>query len=120
MNYIINPSWFYWLGVANAAKIVSFVIGGIATVGLFIGLANMAVNMEFGADDKDYKNSKRIAKVCGIVTVVCFLVGVFIPSKQTMIEMMVAKFATYENAQWTVDVVKDAVDYIVQAINSIG
>ena len=25
MEYIINPSWFYWIEVANAVKICSFV-----------------------------------------------------------------------------------------------
>ncbi len=44
---------------------------------------------------------------------------VFIPDKQTMIEMLVAKTATVENAEWTVDAVKQAVDYIVSAIQTL-
>ena len=116
MNYIINPSWFYWLGVANAAKIVSFVISMIAAIGLIIGLSLMMANIEYGPDDKDYKNGVRIAKVCGIVAVVAALAAVFIPSKKTIIEMMVAKFATYENARLTIDAVKNAVDHIISAV----
>ena len=120
MNYIINPSWFYWLGIANGTKTMFFVIAGIAAVGTVFGLVLMATTIEYGTNDEDYKNGKRIAKVCGIIAVVFALVGMLIPSKQTMIEMMVAKFATYENAQWTVDAVKSVVDYIVEAIKSIG
>lgn len=53
---------------------------------------------------------------------VCVIAGlflVFVPSKETLIEMMIAKQATYENTTWTVDALKSAVDYVVQAIQSL-
>ena len=43
----------------------------------------------------------------------------FVPSKEALIEMQVARFATYENAEWTLDTVKAAVDYIVESIKSV-
>ena len=36
-----------------------------------------------------------------------------------MIEMQIARYATYENAEWTVDAIKNAVDYVVQAVKSL-
>lgn len=40
-------------------------------------------------------------------------------AKDALIEMMIAKQATYENATWTLDALKSAVDYVVQAIQSL-
>jgi hypothetical protein len=42
-----------------------------------------------------------------------------LPSDDTLIEMMIAKQATYDNAQWTLETLKSAVDYIVNAIKSV-
>ena len=44
---------------------------------------------------------------------------VFIPNKQTIIEMMIAKKATYDNVSWTIEQVKEAVDYVISAIKEI-
>jgi len=55
-----------------------------------------------------------------VVSCVRVFVGViFIPSRNTMLEMQIARYATYENAEWTVETIKSAVDYIVQAIGSL-
>ena len=50
---------------------------------------------------------------------VCLVLTIFVPSKSTMIEMMIAKYATYENADWTVESLKSVVDYIVEAFKAV-
>ena len=127
MNYIINPSWFYWLGVVNsmrgfmlAAFIVAIIVIGVA---LIIITWNMSMIREFPSpSDDDRKNVRFFTKALKVAIGVCVASGlflVFVPSKETLIEMMVAKQATYENATWTVDALKSAVDYVVQAIQSL-
>ena len=127
MNYIINPSWFYWLGVVNsmrgfmlAAFIVAIIVIGVA---LIIITWNMSMIREFPSlSDDERKNVRFFTKALKVAIGVCVASGlflVFVPSKETLIEMMVAKQATYENATWTVDALKNAVDYIVQAIQSL-
>lgn len=127
MNYIINPSWFYWLGVVNSMRgfmltafIVSIIIIGVA-------LIIIPVNVKLIQDDPSISDDERKAvrfftKALKVAIGVCIVAGlflVFVPSKETLIEMMVAKQATYENATWTVDALKSAVDYVVQAIQSL-
>lgn len=44
---------------------------------------------------------------------------IFVPTKSTFIEMQIARYATVENAEWTVETVKSAVDYIIEAIKQL-
>lgn len=127
MNYIINPSWFYWLGVVNsmrgfmlAAFIVAIIIIGVA---LIIIPVNVKLIRDYPSISDDERKVVRFftkaLKVSIGVCIVAVLFLVFVPSKETLIEMMIAKQATYENATWTVDALKNAVDYVVQAIQSL-
>lgn len=127
MNYIINPSWFYWLGVVKsmrgfmlAAFIVAIIIIGVA---LIVIPWNTYIIREFpSVSDDERKTLQFFTKALKVAIWVCILAAlflVFVPSKDTLIEMMIAKQATYENATWTVDALKSAVDYVVQAIQSL-
>lgn len=111
MNYIINPSWFYWISVADGAKlfvllcaILLTIIGTIITIG--------------GAVDEE-DEIKKNGIILILVSIVTWIVFIFIPGKQTLIEMMIARTATVDNANWTVETIKSAVDYIVEAIKSM-
>ena len=127
MNYIINPSWFYWLGVVEsmrhfmvAAFIVSIVV---VVVSAIIIPMNISMIREFpDTSDDERKTAQFFTKALKIaigVLAISGLVLVFVPSKETLIEMMIATQATYENATWTVDALKSAVDYVVQAIQNL-
>ena len=127
MNYIINPSWFYWLGVVHSVRgfmlvafIVSIIIIGVA---LIIIPVNVKLIRDYPSISDDERKAVRFfTKALKVGIGVCIVAGlflVFVPSKETLIEMMIAKQATYENATWTVDALKSAVDYIVQAIQSL-
>jgi hypothetical protein len=48
------------------------------------------------------------------------LIAVFVPDKQTMIEMQVATVATKTNVEWTVEQLKVVTDYISERINSVN
>lgn len=127
MNYIINPSWFYWLGVVNsmrgfmlAAFIVAIIIIGVALIIIPVNVKLIRDYPRISDDErKVVRFFTRALKVSIGVCIVAVLFLVFVPSKETLIEMMIAKQATYENATWTVDALKSAVDYVVQAIQSL-
>lgn len=127
MNYIINPSWFYWLGVVHSMRgfmltafIVSIIIIGVA---LIIIPVNVKLIRDYPSiSDDERKVVRFFTKAMKVAIGMCIASGlflVFVPSKETLIEMMIAKQATYENATWTVDALKSAVDYVVQAIQSL-
>ena len=119
-NYIIDPSWFYWIGIVHAAKIVFIALAVIVGAILLYNGVNMLENHElYGKDDSDFKKYKRYTIISGAAFIVALLGVIFIPSKNTLIMMQIAKYATYENAEWTVETIRSAVDYIVKAVNSI-
>lgn len=127
MNYIINPSWFYWLGVVNSMRgfmLAAFIVAVIA-VGVALTVISWTTSMirEFpNVTDDDRKTRQFFTKALKPAIGVCIAAAlflIFVPSKDTLIEMMIAKQATYENATWTLDALKSAVDYVVQAIQSL-
>lgn len=119
MNYIIDPMWFYWVGIVDDLKGVLSVATAtliVATVALFAwGLCEKYV------EDNGCSAKAIIKKAYALMVIVAVfgLLAIAVPSKQTLIEMQVARFATYENAEWTVDTIKQAVDYIIEAIGSL-
>lgn len=131
MNYIINPSWFYWIKVADGVKDVSFVLAvafGITSVAFTIWYIATKIEdataLSFGRDDeytsvKERKLAKPYLIAAWIAFAVFTVVCLFVPSKNTLIEMMIAKQATYEHAQWTLETLKSAVDYIVNAMKQL-
>lgn len=62
---------------------------------------------------------QRVAIVLFVVAVILFIIYVFIPPRETLIEMQIARFTTAENAEWTVNAIKSATDYIVSAIKEL-
>lgn len=116
MNYIINPSWFYWLNMVGSLREVSLGLAiAAAIIALILGLL---VITDCLYDEDLTKRCCRLLKGLAIFTGIMVLLFVFLPSKNTLIEMQVARFATHENAEWTVDAIKSAVDYIIEAIKA--
>jgi hypothetical protein len=97
--------------------IVAGILAGIGTLSCLIGLPLYYSDEVY--DDEDKKAFWKIAKKLIILCIVLWIVCIFIPSKETLIEMQVAKYATYENAEWTVENVKQAVDYIINALKEL-
>jgi hypothetical protein len=126
-GYIINPSWFYWLNVVDAigtffGAIVFVSIGGTiaSTIGYLMCLSEIKNFPDWSDGEKARLPVwKRILKICIITAAVAGVFLVFIPSKNTLIEMQIARYATYENAELTIETIKAAVDYIIEAINSL-
>lgn len=119
MNYIIDPMWFYWMSVADNLLVTCAVIGGLFGILSMVFGAILITNMEYGPNYDDYKKAKKALKVFMPLSILFILLSVFIPSKEILIEMQIAKFATYENAEWTIDAIKGLVDYIVEAMKSV-
>ena len=126
-GYIINPSWFYWLNVVDAIGTFFGVIVVVSIGGMIASTIGYLICHSCITDYPDKSDGerarlpvwKRILKISIITAAVAGVFLVFIPSKSTLIEMQIARYATYENAEWTVETIKAAVDYIVEAINSL-
>jgi len=128
-NYIINPSVFYWINVYStlrAFSIAFFVISIMAAIGCTIGALynHYESSVAYNNDQRErylkgLKLFKRITIIATVVVVLSGLFIIFLPNKTTSIEMLIARTATYENAELTVQGIKEVVDYIISAIKSI-
>lgn len=129
MTYIINPMWFYWLSVADkvcqAAHTLAILLF-ICSAGAYIVTAAFKFNAidddGFNRECSDYiagTKAQRVATVLAVLAVIMSAIYAFIPSRETLIEMQIARFTTVENAEWALDAVKSATDYIVSAIKEL-
>lgn len=120
---IINPMDLYWIGTLDAFDTFSLVMAvalGIAFVSLIFGAIYNADMMTCCKDNaRYYMMCKTCSIVCGILFLVFVSSAIFIPDKRTMIEMMIAKYATHENIKLTTDGIKEIVDYIVNAMATL-
>lgn len=112
MNYIVDPSWVYWMNVADAIKCVAMVVGGV------FGLISIIATPVMLAD-YDREDVRKLVIPFIVLTAVLLLAGVFIPSKKTLITMKVAELATKENITLTAQQLKEIVDYIINAIKEL-
>lgn len=124
MTYIINPFYFYIINVLSSLDIImtfALFAAGIASVILGFWYLSLTYSED---DDCEYvqKDRARVKRYFIRVLSLTFaiaLVSALLPNRETLYQILVAKYATTENAQWSVDAIKSVVDYIVQSIKSL-
>lgn len=125
MNYIINPQVFYWIQVLSILQTVFALFGvtfAIAAICLLIGYICNKSEYERGGykDNKCYMQACRKWMAITIpIGIVLIMASIFIPGKTTSIEMLIARTATFDNVNWSVQQIKEIVDYIVSAMKTI-
>lgn len=116
MDYIINPMWIYWINVLDGLKLLSIVLTGIA-IGctILVGITWVSMSMS----DEEEKSVLKWLKIFFFCALSFVIIAIFLPSKETMIEMLVARFATHSNIALGVEQVKEIVDYIITTLNTV-
>ena len=114
MEQIVNPAFFYWASVFSGLKVASLVLAIICIAALTMMF--FYYDSEYcGLDDDDEsaiafrKNMKRIAVAIIVMTVII----IFVPSKQTMIEMQIAKMATGDNISAVIEKITEVAKEII-------
>lgn len=122
MNYIINPMWFYWLSVLSVLKNVAIAATVMGIIACLICFIVKICNVQYAYDRyrecceyASYHTSKKLLNKILVPTIICLMLSIFLPNKETLIEMQVAKIVTVDNVKLTFNAVKEAVDYIIQA-----
>ena len=120
---IINPMWIYWLDVLKSIKgivlfltFVSFLI--ISFYIIVIGATFKDCRDE--DEEKQFKNLVSKTKLAVKIWVTVLFISTFIPSKDTLIAMFIAKNVTVEKAIQGKEVVKDSIDYIFEKIQEVN
>lgn len=111
---IVSPWIFYLINtisnLSGALILIVLVSAGIAVTAWLISLIE---------DEKTatIKKWMRRAYTSLIFCIISLIVMVFIPSQETMYQMLVANYVTYENVETATDAIKDSVDYIFDKLN---
>lgn len=109
MTPIINPWLFYLVDVISNLKIMFCIFPLVILAGILLWIVC--------DEDANEEKLNRLFKKWFIVVIVFLAFALFLPSKKTCYQMMVASQVTEENIKSAEDVIKDSVDYIFEKIN---
>lgn len=109
---IISPWFFYALQVADSIRFLAYVIGILAIFGF---IRFYAIAETDGRKHIEVEARRRVKK-CIWVVVIAILSVTFIPSKETLLSMMVAQNITYERVDMAGEKLETLVDKIVTKV----
>lgn len=113
-NYIINPSIFYWINVINTIRNITIATSIISLACLLLTSIFYFVDIDAGEDKVETaKKYHKLIFITSIIAAISTIIIIFIPDKITMIEMLITR-TIYENQQFTLQDIKEAVDYIAR------
>lgn len=133
---VISPMIFYWMDIVKNLDVVVNIIWMTLACVLFArpflyisGVENLRMSERFHTKEfkEEHKNkgeaelnlSTKWLKPNIIIIIVCLIITTFIPSKDTMMTMLVADMITYENIELTKESAIAIIDYIVEQVNMI-
>lgn len=130
MDPIVSPWLIYLISVINSIRIFAFILGLVFSIPLliyfvsdFFNYINENILFPYQLDEYEElkkRNSKQIKKYF-ILCLTFILVGLLIPSKETLITMLIANVITPDNINMSNELIKhnvqDYVNIIVDGIN---
>ena len=130
MDPIVNPWLIYLISVINSIRIFAFILGLVFSIPLliyfvsdFFNYINEDILFPYQLDEYEElkkRNAKQIKKYF-ILCLTFILVGLLIPSKETLITMLIANVITPDNINMSNELIKhnvqDYVNIIVDGIN---
>jgi flagellar basal body-associated protein FliL len=126
MNYVIDPVWIYWLQVYGSITVLLYIMITLSVVGsvvykIFYHCADSRGEWQDNSEEAIESRRKKyrpMANLCIAITIFLYLVLSFIPSKDTIIKMFVAKNITQEKVKEGYEFVKDEIKAIVDYIQN--
>ena len=110
MNHIVDPRWFYFVNVVSNLEVLA-----ICAAVVFLAVGGVILGVLYAESDfKGFPKETRFGKACVIIGVIMCLVAVFIPSKETLIEMEIARHVMYDSTETAVQMIQEATDYILE------
>ena len=125
---IVNPMWFYYLQLVEKADFICFmatvVFGAIIIIGLIFHTITYLDEYDISFTDEEItplpERIKSFIKVPMIFFIIALIIGAVIPTKETLVSMKIAEYATYENLDIATEKIKDVTDYIFEKIDELG
>lgn len=114
---IIDPMWFYWLQVCDSLRLFFFIAAGVV---LFVDVMMTSVLFD------EYCNKQRKIKIRNIMIVllvfglVLIAAGIVMPSKETMIQMEIARHVTYESTESVIQTITNTASDLLEKLTEWG
>lgn len=110
---IIDPWWFYWINVLEELKYaIEFAIYTICIIFIFVGIYYL-IGIHFNIINEFMKKFLIKSAIAVCILGIAFI---FIPSKETLIQMKLAENITYENVKIVEEKIKNTADYILDGL----
>lgn len=117
---IINPFWFYLIGIANSLGVFLTIIAGLMSIIYFIFLISYFVtSIEEGFNKEDKKNMNNFLRKGSIMCFILIIVACLIPNEKTCYQMLTASLCTKENIEYLKETGKNLVDYIIETADTL-
>ena len=113
MEPIISPWLIYFLGISEAFSVVCCIFSVVLGIFILIFTAMAAVEYhDYGADNKDYIKYRKVINKFIAPFVITLSLVIFVPSKNTIIGMIVAKNITKDNIAEAIRIGKSMKDEV--------
>ena len=113
MTYVINPWFFYLISIVDGLK--NLFIGVAIVTGILLAMIAFSLFLESSyCSEEKLKNMVKVLKISLFTFFAAMLLSIFIPSKITLYQIMIAKNITYENIEKTKKEGIKLVDYIIE------
>lgn len=106
--HIVDPMTIYWISKLD-------VIAGASIIACIVGVALIAFDLlRLDIDNKHLIPNLAVRILIIIATVVCLIIGIMVPDKDTAIQMLLADKLTYETIESTYETLIETSDHIVK------
>lgn len=112
MNYVIDPLWIYLIGLVETLKPT---LGFLSIVSIILAVVILGTSADEETDIK--KSCLKVSKILVISSIILGMAYVFVPSKETVIQMLIAKNVTVDRVQIATDVVQNIYKDILGVIS---
>ena len=114
MECVISPWWFYAMSVCDS---VSTIAAGVWITLLVIAAIGVFALPILLIDCVEIADVKPVCKWCFIAFIVTTLIMIIVPSKEVLIQMLIAKNVTYDLVGQTVNIVEQVYSDIMSLFN---
>ena len=117
MNPIISPWLIYFINILGDLQSLAILLAGVFLIALMIIFLLWTYYGDIGVEFEYVKKGKH--KIIIFFEVISILGIIFIPSKETIYAMVVAKYVTPNNIEMVGGSVKNSIDYIFEKIDTL-
>ena len=110
---IISPWVFYLIDALNNMCTIAFI--GALIIPFILLVCCFCVL--FDCDDDEKKQVSKYSKIMIRALVLCILVLVLVPGRETCYKMLISNYVTTDNIDKATEIIQDGVDYIFDKLD---